>query len=1166
MPFTQQTFLGASISSFTANLGWGTQESTLSVRLVEDPANNDAFTPGPIGGPVFFEYDGWEFNGILRNYRKTSGTEGFIYQAQVTDPRSILDGVQLILDNYQSSVYRVPNLFNIYGYLENTGFGNSLSNDSGMPWYKIRDTLVYLTNTPSVDYGGPIQLRNAVYVIDLTELPILPNYFRISGEAISILGFINEVCEAASHDFFITLDLAPRYELINGVQTMTGYNNAIKLHTINRSNPSQTGRITDFVNSTDGAKATEVGLELRNEYTGKFVTGGQKKGVYFFEPTGVLRKYWGEYTDTNDLVREEPVEWAHHVNPAFVGNVPGLGAGWQILSSGVKVEAYKLQVPGATASTTQADTNEYILNYDELRYAAENRESWEAYLWLRKDILEKTLARADLGLRSPPYVWTSPKGTVISADVDNIISPYYTCHKFLSSSPGGYSYNPSPGFSRAVAARIISNSNYEAIGKLIEEKSAAAPPSHTLPKRPIVQYGNLGQIDNEDLDEGHTRLYEFVKDLSNDLGRKYLVPLDFVDTVVEPDTLVIKTTWEPTDAGFLSSGDMEDAVDNGYLPESNEFQLQTVDNRFVAYAKFENAHNLDFSEVSSEDILYPGAGSLSQTNPDAEAYVLCDVDPAIRYLDYSAKSGPHAVVTLRGAVRLRTGDKTDDKAAQKATEEFIDGTTKAHRKTRTAFGTDVNDIGKLGAPVQPNLVAIPMQNNQATYGPWYAVGSNGKCNFEQDETLVPWNYNGYPHMDSVGYSKVVQALSNMQEGENGTVEYPGAPAITLGDTLITGGPYVTDVDVSIGTEGVTTKYMMNTWTPRFGSMAKATANQISTLSKRTQHLQRQQAKRTSAYTESSWNHLYNNRRTKSSRKKLTTTSHMLVGENFEIAESGIYMPNVGIQPFKNMINQLGDVQDYQEKGGMSVDGLIRPFSTTTEEDSSTRFIYYTNASGVKNSGALTGDQEYFSLPHYETPTDEAASPTLTDLNPFKTDMWFGHDVSMVVKDNEYPEDFSTRYGGYSDNNRPMALRGPITIVGWGYDTNGYPTPNSGILAGEGANNVFESGYLQRSHLWKVGPLDTRWDNDRKVWVAGGGSDIKEGRLLGDLEAPNNWNTPTSGVLDVWSNNNAGQSMDDTAENQIFYNRDTTFSLSSGTYLSIISYGKEYRQLWAACED
>jgi hypothetical protein len=132
--------------------------------------------------------------------------------------------------------------------------------------------------------------------------------------------------------------------------------------------------------------------------------------------------------------------------------------------------------------------------------------------------------------------------------------------------------------------------------------------------------------------------------------------------------------------------------------------------------------------------------------------------------------------------------------------------------------------------------------------------------------------------------------------------------------------------------------------------------------------------------------------------------------------------------------------------------------------------------------------------------------------------------------NSYAFDSSVgRSPGYFQNNhRFLALRGPLVMSGWGFDTEGYPVPNASgepkFLNGQGyplkilnkndqnggfANNgyggtilgknqqwdvekgewsdpkkedTFYKGWGLRPDTWPVGPIDLRWDETRKVWT------------------------------------------------------------------------------------
>lgn len=73
-----------------------------------------------------------------------------------------------------------------------------------------------------------------------------------------------------------------------------------------------------------------------------------------------------------------------------------------------------------------------------------------------------------------------------------------------------------------------------------------------------------------------------------------------------------------------------------------------------------------------------------------------------------------------------------------------------------------------------------------------------------------------------------------------------------------------------------------------------------------------------------------------------------------------------------------------------------------------------------------------------------------------------------------------------------ALRGPLVLQAWGYDTNGKPIPNandspvateSGIFRDNGLKDKFLKNWLSNPKTWPAAPIDLRFDRNRGVWVA-----------------------------------------------------------------------------------
>lgn len=137
------------------------------------------------------------------------------------------------------------------------------------------------------------------------------------------------------------------------------------------------------------------------------------------------------------------------------------------------------------------------------------------------------------------------------------------------------------------------------------------------------------------------------------------------------------------------------------------------------------------------------------------------------------------------------------------------------------------------------------------------------------------------------------------------------------------------------------------------------------------------------------------------------------------------------------------------------------------------------------------------------------------------------------------------YEYFQNNHRFLALRGPLVIAGWGYDVDGMPIPNASgepkELDGDGypkriANRKDQTGGFQnyagtilgknqkwdsdkeewtepfkesefykgwglRPDTWPVGPVDLRWDENRKVWTAPQPYKLVDVQLEDDLVPP-----------------------------------------------------------------
>ena len=120
----------------------------------------------------------------------------------------------------------------------------------------------------------------------------------------------------------------------------------------------------------------------------------------------------------------------------------------------------------------------------------------------------------------------------------------------------------------------------------------------------------------------------------------------------------------------------------------------------------------------------------------------------------------------------------------------------------------------------------------------------------------------------------------------------------------------------------------------------------------------------------------------------------------------------------------------------------------------------------------------------------------------------GHDVDIVGRSVEDDGDMVAPPEGlcmnrplecskkdYTADYRYMALKGPLEVVGWGHDTDGYPIPNAIDDPVAASNGMFEDGsgdplecdfiedWLHKSETWVHAPVDLRYDRKSGTWVS-----------------------------------------------------------------------------------
>lgn len=389
------------------------------------------------------------FGGILQAVNESKGTDGNPnFSIQVVDPREILSNTQLILNNYAGTTFNNKNLFNLYGFLEYnlpptiennyrvkdplrsfvnsdgstvysgtdmymnndlslqeiyafnvgdifpmTGTGFSRRSKQGIPYYRVAQALSALLqlnrNLPSeyvnAGFGGYINFRGFNYVIDLSGLPLLDQFYFLDFDQISLLDLCLEICDVTNHELMVSLlpitshpSCSVLYERNNiniANNNMAGViAGIIKVDTINRSVAQPAGSIQQYLDSLNtNVTSKNLGVELSNVNTDKFVAGANEVEMYYFSNNAdrldsEVRTQWSlEHSYAQQILPyygKLPGDTNH---PETVTIPKGYGAYQQIL-----LDSSKLNAVGVG--------NFYVATEIELRAALVSFERWSQFL------------------------------------------------------------------------------------------------------------------------------------------------------------------------------------------------------------------------------------------------------------------------------------------------------------------------------------------------------------------------------------------------------------------------------------------------------------------------------------------------------------------------------------------------------------------------------------------------------------------------------------------------------------------------------------------------------------------------------------------------------------------------------------------------------------------
>ena len=297
-----------------------------------------------------------------------------------------------------------------------TGTGFSRRSSQGIPYYRVQDAvnaiLEYEMALPieykDQGFGGKINFRGYNYVIDFGSLPELPKTYFLDFDQINLLELALEICDITNRDLFVSLlpvidhpacaTLYQRNSSLNANDVIAGI---IRLDAIDRSSQPQYGAVKEYIDALAVNKIyvenQDLGYELSNIVTDKFVVGAQEVEMYYFSTNADRDTLAFKKTGVNGTFPNKPrgYEWTleasleQQVLPYYgkLGNnavtIPkGFGAYQQIL-----LDASNLNAAGVGSY--------YVATEMELRCALVSFDRWKEFLKLYNDTYMDSIEKDD---------------------------------------------------------------------------------------------------------------------------------------------------------------------------------------------------------------------------------------------------------------------------------------------------------------------------------------------------------------------------------------------------------------------------------------------------------------------------------------------------------------------------------------------------------------------------------------------------------------------------------------------------------------------------------------------------------------------------------------------------------------------------------------------------
>lgn len=1123
------------------------------------------FTRPTLGSPHYFRVGDFEYMGLIQSWEQRSSSEGKnIFTVKLVDPTEILAGTQLITGDYAGGVEFLPNILNVYGFAESFGikcpltiingspfgspagaFGGSHSNHNGMPFIHMLDAVSMLTSSiPRIinqfspygrlvfrgsspddsTYGGtkanqfdPTSASNfdgstgyySHYFVDLSALPIPPDYYRVAGPSISLLDAITQLCDDAGCDFYI--ELLP---VLLGGQILK----FIKVRVAIRGSQPQLGAIEQFIGDSSGVISSSVGRELRNETTSYLLAGAQQENIYQ-GTEDLIQQYFGLDENGNVLQLSNGGFGQYldldisRLNTILTNPLPG-----------TRVHLYIAELQAAIAGQDSFEAITGMLqDIDNATFGAYFKQILGGKFLSHFDAatLLKTFDKwDDAGAKLPPggaIAWLPKKGKPkpIANPEDKLLEDMDIVYNFVVDYARTY-------LGRQYTVRLP----YTCVVK--EPDTNILTTTETPTDSGWTEFSTILGLPHPSLtsvfSESNGKVKCFVKFFVNSETDK---PFDLEE--LRNDAFLTSSIADEGNEGTFSNSlfipatvkteIVYDIASKFYNPKVVVELPQPV------FRKDDLANSINPSYLLAWFILY------TVNNKDSNKvmkFIADSLSAEYTFLGMSraALQPTGAAIPLKSNV-LTYGPWFQGGPPGKSSFEKDEGlspweygssavmATAGLSKVQTsATYMQVAEMGSISVPGYPNInLGAELRSGAASLVETRNIQTN-KGTFSKTKITNKGNWNAQTNTPTLSsgigtegdYYTITVAGNTLLDGTsswnlgdiiifNNNAWRPQSSIENIYTTLDSTqnqswsglyGPNITNISCEVGNGGITTTYSMRTYTPVLGRFSRVNAERLKFLGQRELEL-----RRTARLQVLDQYFLFNgqNEDVKDKLVKIFKTGkfprdatirkggtpvNIITGGLYEDKDAEITYAEVGINKAGHVMNDCSD-DSYGKKAMMSMDGLLRPVS---KGGSGGLPRYFTNAT-----------RKYFIAPP-EPPLTNYTPKTIGQDNtdPLRDD----HDITVLARGTAVPDEgLYIPYDTHAQDYRFFALRGPLVIHGYGHDIDNKPIPNindveADCKVGKFKQNTlgdsFLTGFIHKSETWPVGPVDLRFDRTRGVWT------------------------------------------------------------------------------------